>query len=258
MSTARVYSSIITIIFSLYSITSQANVDLYEPYRDSMINFKQSYAEKVNYSINQIDLEQMGNVINRLAETKGKKGHIWTAGNGGSGTTASHLAHNLTWDATRDYPEEKTIGATCLNEMHAEITARGNDTHYSYAFATLLKDKGRPNDVFIGVSGSGKSDNILKAFIQAKNSKITSIAIAKKGSPAIRYADFAIEIDSDDQQVLEDTGHIIMHMLVRSLHVILGEKDGSELNTEIACLKSKTQRNQELADVMGMPTKSFN
>lgn len=76
--------------------------------------------------------------------------------------------------------------------MYAEITARSNDTHYAYVFATLLKDKAKSGDVFIGVSGSGSSNNTLKTIKQAKQLHITSIAITKKGSPAITQSDLTI------------------------------------------------------------------
>ena len=241
---------LILLFISIYGFNASCEI-----HKEDIEMFKYFYISEVGNSIKQISPTQLINVIERLKMTKGGLGHIWTAGNGGSATIASHLAHNLTWDATREYDSDDKISASCFNDHASEITARANDLNYCYVFSSLLQDKAKNGDVLIVISGSGESDNIIKALKQAKLMGISSIAIAKKGSSATNIADLPIEIDSKDQQILEDTAHILMHMIVRSLNVGIGNKDASFLLKDIACLKMKCALNIKAESEIGSPKK---
>jgi D-sedoheptulose 7-phosphate isomerase len=139
-----------------------------------------------------------------------------TCGNGGSAATASHFAGDLT-KATR-HDLRKPVRALCLNDNMTAHTAWANDTTYSQAMAEQLKSLGEMGDVFIPISGSGNSGNVLQATVYAKQHRMLILAlIGSGGGQLAAMADVAIVVPSDEMPAIEDCHLAVCHVLTNSL-----------------------------------------
>lgn len=171
---------------------------------------------------------------------------VWTAGNGGSHDVAAHLAHNLTWDPGANFDGVATR-AEVLTGANNELTARGNDLGFNYALVTMLEQKARAGDVFVAVSGSGNSENLLMAVKAAKARGVKVIAITQKDSPLERAADVGIGFDvrvpgnkaKGDQQVLENVQNSMLHILARGVLVQTHHLEPEHLGKDFAHLATK-------------------
>lgn len=211
------------------------------------------YLEEFFTAFQTVDPDSFRNVVEALYLTRGRS-QIFTAGNGGSSTTAEHLYHNLNWDTSAKLPFGNKLSARCLSSEISEMTGRGNDRDYAYSLATMLENHAHSGDVFIGISASGTSDNIIKALARARGFGLTAIFIGKSNSPLAEQADVSVTVDSDDQQILEDVSQSVIHMLVRALRVKLAGLGESSLFEDIAHLRDKVMGTADLAEQLGKPT----
>jgi D-sedoheptulose 7-phosphate isomerase len=141
---------------------------------------------------------------------------IITAGNGGSAATASHFAGDVT-KATR-HNRRKPVRALCLNDNMTACTAWANDTSYSHALAEQLKSLGRAGDVFVPISGSGNSANIIQAAIAAKQQQMLILALTGSGGGELaELADVAVIVPSEEMPAIEDVHLAICHVLINEL-----------------------------------------
>ena len=141
---------------------------------------------------------------------------IITAGNGGSAATASHFAGDVT-KATR-HNLRKPVRALCLNDNLTATTAWANDTSYSRALAEQLQSLGRSGDIFLPISGSGDSANIIQATVYAKQQQMLVMALTGSGGGELaEIADVAVIVPSDDMPAIEDVHMAICHVLVNEL-----------------------------------------
>ena len=139
-----------------------------------------------------------------------------TCGNGGSASTAAHFACDLA-KATR-CEGRAPVRALCLNDSLASLTAWANDTTYQQALAEQLRSLGRPGDVLICISGSGKSPNVLQAAAYARRQRILVFALTGTGGGQLApLADVAAIVPSDDMAAIEDVHLAICHALTKGL-----------------------------------------
>ena len=151
--------------------------------------------------------------------TRGKK--IILFGNGGSSTDASHIAAEF---VNRFLLERPPLPAIALNTDMAVITSISNDYDFSEIFAKQLKALGQEGDIAIGISTSGSSPNVIKAFAAARDMGIQTVALTgnkNKGGKLASMADFAFVVPSSDtpriQEVHITLGHAICQLVDESL-----------------------------------------
>jgi len=131
---------------------------------------------------------------NALKEDK----KILFCGNGGSAADAQHLAAEF---SGRFYHDRDPLFAEALHVNTSYLTAVANDYAYDEIYSRLVKAKGRAGDVLIGISTSGNSTNILKAFEQAKEQGVITIAMTgETGGQMKDQALFLLNIPSTDSQ----------------------------------------------------------
>ncbi|MGA2192266.1 MAG: D-sedoheptulose 7-phosphate isomerase [Nitrospirota bacterium] len=147
--------------------------------------------------------------------TRGNK--LLLFGNGGSATDASHLAAEF---VNRFLLERPGLPAIALNTDMAVLTSISNDYDYSEIFAKQLKALGQEGDVAIGISTSGSSPNVVKAFAAAKDMGIKTVALTgskNKGGKLASVADYAFIVPSPDtprvQEVHITLGHVICQLV---------------------------------------------
>ncbi len=146
---------------------------------------------------------------------------ILLCGNGGSAADAQHLATEL---VIRLNPSIKRPGlpAIALTTDTSTLTAGANDIGYDNVFARSVEALGNEGDVLIGISTSGKSESVNRAFQKARAKKLKTIGfLGKGGGNSKGLVDIAIIVPSDDTQRIQEghitIGHIIFQQAEQEL-----------------------------------------
>jgi D-sedoheptulose 7-phosphate isomerase len=151
---------------------------------------------------------------------------IFVAGNGGSAATASHMACDFQKTTIGKEHEEITNRIRCiaLTDSAALMTAWGNDVAYEEIFAQQLRALADKGDIFLVISASGNSPNIVKALETAIEMGLTTIGfLGFEGGKALPMCDHSIVVRSSDYGVIEDGHSVLMHMLTAALReTVLG------------------------------------
>lgn len=174
---------------------------------------KQAIYENENL-INKI--EEVSKLCVRLYRDKNK---TILAGNGGSAADAQHIAAELVGRYGFDRP---SIPSLALTTDTSCLTAIGNDYGYDMVFSRQLEGMGQEGDLFIGISTSGNSKNIINAFISAKKMGITTVAlVGRDGGEMAKIADIALIVPSDSTPRIQEShiliGHIICDVIEKEL-----------------------------------------
>jgi len=156
-------------------------------------------------------LADMGYIISKSLQQGGK---IMLCGNGGSAADAQHLAAEM---LVRLRPQNNRTGiaAIALAQDTSTITACGNDFSYDCLYERIVSSLGRKGDVLIGITTSGKSENIIKAMRVARKMDITVLGfLGAGGGPANEYCDQSFIVPSDDTGRIQEShitaGHALM------------------------------------------------
>lgn len=140
---------------------------------------------------------------------RGKKTMI--AGNGGSAADAQHIAAELVGRYGFDRP---SIPSLALTTDTSNLTAIGNDYGYDKVFSRQLEGMAQEGDLFIGISTSGNSQNIINAFESAKERGVITVAlVGRDGGKMATMADFSIIIPSNATPRIQESHILIGHIL---------------------------------------------
>lgn len=173
----------------------------------------QAYLKQEIKVIQSLDLDSINRVMNVLEEARISGKRVFIAGNGGSAATASHYCCDFNKGVSER--QEQKYNFECLSDNIPTMMAVANDISYDEIFRLPLKNKMRPGDIFIGISGSGNSKNVINAMNYAK--EIGSIAIAivgYSGGEMKKIADYSIHANIDNMQIAEDIHMIIDHLMM--------------------------------------------
>ena len=136
---------------------------------------------------------------------------ILIAGNGGSAADAQHFAAEF---IGRYKKERKAYPAIALTTDTSVLTALSNDYSFDTLFAREIEALGRPRDVFIGLSTSGNSANIIKGVKKAKEMGLTTICLLGKGGGTLKgAAHLSYIIPSDNTSRIQEMHMMILHMM---------------------------------------------
>lgn len=136
---------------------------------------------------------------------------ILIAGNGGSAADAQHFAAELVGRYGFDRP---SLPALALTTDTSNLTAIGNDYGYDHVFSRQLEGMGQKGDLFIGISTSGNSQNILNAFASAKEKGITTVALTgRDGGKMAQVADYTLIVPSNATPRIQESHLLIEHMI---------------------------------------------
>lgn len=146
-------------------------------------------------------------------------GQLLICGNGGSAADAQHLAAELTGRFLR---ERQPFRALALHVNTSSLTAIGNDYGYEFVFARELSAHSRPGDVFLAITTSGNSLNILRAIEAARKSKVTVIGLTGESGGKMRsLCDLCLCIPSKSTARIQEMhitiGHAICELLEERL-----------------------------------------
>ena len=143
---------------------------------------------------------------------------LYTFGNGGSASLASHIACDL-GKGTAYCNGGKRFRVVALTDNLATLTAWANDSGYEDIFSEQLRNVMQAQDVAFGISGSGKSKNVLNALQVAREIGATTIGISGfEGGEMKSLCDICVVVPSNNMQIIEDLHLAIAHSIFRIVH----------------------------------------
>ena len=177
------------------------------------VAFAGAYLNYLQSVLRRIDTIEIGRFIETLLDARKRSAAIFFVGNGGSAATASHFANDLSI-GTNDY--DQPFRAMSLTDNVPIITAIGNDFGYEEIFVRQLRILGKKGDVLVGISASGNSSNVLRAFDYARTTGIRTVAItAFDGGKMKTLADEGIHVPTEPKEYgpAEDAHMVLDHLV---------------------------------------------
>lgn len=171
--------------------------------------FLQSAEEVMRFGEkNATAVEEIGDLI---TGTLTDGGAIFLAGNGGSAADAQHFAAELVGRFMIDRPAMRAVALTTDTSI---ITSIGNDYGFDEVFSRQLEGLSRPKDVFIAISTSGNSANIIEALNYAKDHELISIGLyGGDGGRAAKLTDHMLIVKSNWTPMIQQVHSVIVHAL---------------------------------------------
>lgn len=155
-------------------------------------------------------LSRITSVIDVIVNAFNCGNRVVFAGNGGSAADAQHLAAEFVSRFEFDRPG---LPALSLSTDTSMITAIGNDYGYERLFLRQLQAQARPGDVFVGITTSGMSPNVLRAFEACKDLQVTSIALCGLGGELEDKVDHVLRVPSRHTPRIQECHILIGHMI---------------------------------------------
>ena len=151
-------------------------------------------------------------IAERYVETLKQGGTLFFAGNGGSAADAQHLAteYVVRYDA-----ERRPFAALALTTDTSLITAAGNDIGFSEVFARQIRALGRPGDLLVVHSTSGKSENLVRAAEAARQRQLGTVGFLGKGGGKLGPSvDLALVVPSNVTSHIQEIHLAVQHIIV--------------------------------------------
>jgi D-sedoheptulose 7-phosphate isomerase len=160
-------------------------------------------------------LEKLQQVADEIVACYAHDGKVLFCGNGGSAADAQHLAAEL---SGRFYFDRDPLDAEALHVNTSYLTAVGNDYGYDQVFSRLVKARGRKGDVLFGLSTSGNSPNVLKAFDIANQIGMITVGMTgESGGKMKEISRYLLNVPSGDTPRIQEShimmGHIICELV---------------------------------------------
>ena len=177
-----------------------------EQVNESLLNLK---AVLENKSLH----ESFNKMVDLIFNSLKNGGTLFVAGNGGSAADAQHLVAELVVKLNKN---RDPIRAVALTVDTSIITAAGNDFSYDDIFSRQLEALARPNDVFLGITTSGNSANIINAFDLARKLKVQTICLTgKEGGRSLKEgkADLHVIMNGPNTARIQEGHEILYHTL---------------------------------------------
>jgi D-sedoheptulose 7-phosphate isomerase len=182
--------------------------------------FANQYLARLKALIDTFDLKTFDQIVDHVLHAYRQQSHIFVMGNGGSGATASHLACDINKGCCLDL--DRKFKMICLNDNIPTMLALANDISYEAVFEEQLKNFFNKGDLVIGISGSGNSENVLRAIRYASSHGGRTMGwCGFDGGKLAGLTDIAFIAKSHDMQQVEDAHIILSHMLMQNVHRVL-------------------------------------
>lgn len=175
----------------------------------------ESIAVKNDILADQSMLARLQQVAAGMVKTLQNGGRIYFCGNGGSAADAQHLAAEF---SGRFYIDRQALPAEALHCNTSYLTAVANDYSYDVVYARLVEGIAREGDFLVGLSTSGNSTNIVKAFEAARVKKVVTVGFTGKGGGKMQpLSDYLFNAPSTDTPRIQEShillGHIICQLV---------------------------------------------
>jgi D-sedoheptulose 7-phosphate isomerase len=186
--------------------------------------FESSIETKKKIIDNDDMIRSIDELANTIANTIANGGKLLICGNGGSASDALHIAGEI---VGRFQKERKSYAAIALNSDVATMTAIANDYGYDEVFSRQVEGLMNPDDILLGISTSGNSQNIIKAFEKAHEiGGKTALLSGRDGGKLKSISDFSIVVPSDVTARIQESHLLIYHIMCEIIENTLSEKVG--------------------------------
>ena len=156
-------------------------------------------------------IKKMENAVDVIAHAFEHGNKVLFCGNGGSAADAQHLAAEF---SGRFYKDRKALPAEALHCNTSYLTAVANDYSYDVIYARLVEGIANEGDVLIGLSTSGNSPNIVKAFEAAKEKKVITIGFTGAGGGKMKdISDHLFNVPSTDTPRIQESHIMVAHII---------------------------------------------
>jgi len=180
------------------------------------------YAAEVAQRVVTSDFDTLAAIVQRLVQAKTDGKTIYTAGNGGSAATASHLCNDLLKGCRVN--EQVGFKAVCLADSTAVVTCLANDFGYKDIFSIQLRTFAVEGDVFVAFSGSGHSPNIISALETAREMGVATIGFSgRDGGKMKDLCDLLLIAPTDSMEQIEDMHLLYEHAMIGSIRALLAK-----------------------------------
>jgi len=177
--------------------------------------FPAEYRERLLETVGAIDVERVNQAIEWFTEARDQGRAVFVGGNGGSAATASHFVCDMVKGAS--FGKRKRFRIQALHDSLPTLTAYANDLHYRDALAEQLKNFAAPGDIYMAITGSGNSENVIRAMDYANSIGCRTLALTgRDGGKIGAMAQLNICVPEPHMGRIEDAHHIICHMICYS------------------------------------------
>jgi D-sedoheptulose 7-phosphate isomerase len=182
--------------------------------------FGKQYLLDLSRVLASFDMDRFSQMVGLILEAYDHQRQIFVMGNGGSGATASHFACDINKGCCSDLDQKFKM--ICLNDNMPSILALANDVAYEMVFEGQMKNFFNAGDLVIGISGSGNSENVLRAVRYARENGGKTIGLSGfSGGELARIADTPFVARIHDMQKVEDVHLIVVHMIMQAVYADL-------------------------------------
>lgn len=176
------------------------------------MTFPESYRTSLLEAIATIDIEKVNRAIEWFRDARAEGRRIFVCGNGGSASTASHFACDVVKGAS--FGRQSRFRIMALTDQVPTLTAYANDVGYDAVFVEQLKNFAEPGDLFMAISGSGNSPNVLRAIEYANGIGCRTIALSgRDGGKLGPLAELNLQVAHSHMGRIEDAHLIMLHMI---------------------------------------------
>lgn len=191
------------------------------------IDFKDNVKKYIDMEIKvmeNLNIDELNNAINAIIDCRNRRGIVYTMGNGGSASTASHFVCDFAKGVSDEMGGKKFL-FECLSDNIPILTAIANDICYDEIFRYQLCGKLKKEDLVIAISGSGNSLNIINAVEYAKEVGTAVIGVTGyNGGKLKEISDYKMHVAIDDMQIAEDVHMMFDHMILRVISQLPKQK----------------------------------
>ena len=160
-------------------------------------------------------------LANRIVEVHKGHGTVYIFGNGGSAADSQHFVGEL---VGRFSIERAPLRAVCLNSDTSVITCIANDYHYESVFSRQVQAFATPKDLFIGLSTSAKSKNVIQALRKAKELEAEAIMLTGSSASATGLPDLdKLQVRSSDTAIIQECQKVIIHAICYEVDRLINE-----------------------------------
>jgi D-sedoheptulose 7-phosphate isomerase len=177
--------------------------------------FAADYREHLLATLAGIDVDKVASAIDWFHQARAEGRAIFVAGNGGSAATASHFVCDMVKGAS--FGRASRFRITALHDSMPTMTAYSNDVGYAEATVEQLRNFAQPGDIFMAISGSGNSPNVVRGVEYANSIGCRTLALTgRDGGKLGAAAQLNIRVPEPHMGRIEDAHHVICHMICYS------------------------------------------
>jgi D-sedoheptulose 7-phosphate isomerase len=174
------------------------------------------YIQEHGKVMQSLDIDSAQSAVNLVVSKAISGNRIFTCGNGGSASTASHYITD--WNKMANLATGNPFRGICLSDNMGLVTAYGNDISFDEVFAGQIKSLAASGDLLVVVSGSGNSPNILKAINTARDLGLAVVGVlGYDGGKAKDMCDEVFHAVTWDMQIAEDIHLSFGHMVMKTI-----------------------------------------